>query len=86
MPIFLNALFLNSAELKRLDTGGAETVVRASHQHIPERYIKIQNSQCVLHTPVTTVPDVGTFPVSTLKRIPGVIIAGILMRGKTDLV
>ena len=38
-------LFLNSAVLKRLETGGAETVVRTSHEVIPERYLKIFNLQ-----------------------------------------
>ena len=38
-------LFLNTAELKKLETGGAEVVVRASRSLILERYIKIPNPQ-----------------------------------------
>ena len=37
--------FLNAAELERVETGGAEIVVRASQELIPKKYIKIFNPQ-----------------------------------------
>ena len=43
-------LFLNSAELKRLETEGAEIVLRASHKLIVKRYILNFPILILLHT------------------------------------
>ena len=65
--------FLNAAELERVETGGAEIVVRAIKNLFRKNISKFLTPSVVV-------------PISTFMRISAVITTGMLMSGKTNLV